>query len=84
MFQGWRGADDTPASQQEEKRYEFLIVMMTATEPLAGACGGRQQAGELKRQTQSVDVQERRFRIFTQVPGRGFSEVAPSSLPSLQ
>jgi hypothetical protein len=25
-----------------------------------------QQAGELKRQTQSVDVQEGRFRIFTQ------------------
>ena len=30
-----------------------------------------QQAGELKRQTQSVDAQEGRFRIFTGVRGRG-------------
>jgi hypothetical protein len=56
------GADDT-RQPTRKKRYELLIVMMTATVLLRG-----QQSDELKRQTQSVDVQERRFRIFTQVP----------------
>jgi hypothetical protein len=61
----------TPPPANKKKRYEEIRILdghddrnSTLGRGLRG-----QQAGELKRQRQSVDVQEGRFRIFMQVPG---------------
>jgi hypothetical protein len=66
-FQGWRGCHP-PANEKKEIGIPDRHDDRNST--LGRGLRG-QQAGELKCQTQSVDAQEGRFRIFTEVPGRG-------------